>query len=316
LFGTDYEKLRTCKRVGLFDSGVGGLTVLHELAKLKTVHLASGSGKGNGGYLPRQFIYLGDTARCPYGDRSPKEIVSFVTEIVAWFMNVGVDGIVVACNTSASVALESVRELSTVPVFDLITPTAGYVAKLGRKVAVMATAATAKSRAFSKAIYRLAPDLEVLDIPCPDLVPIVESGRISHAETIATLANYANVLMREKAEVLVWGCTHFPFLAEPLAKLIATEILMVDPAKVLLGILEPKADQRVGEEDGRVDCAIYVTGDPANFTRTASVCLGYVPGTVHGITIDELVGLRIAEKNSVKEKRSAGEGSSAISACK
>lgn len=292
-----YKRLSECRRIGLLDSGVGGLTVLSKLKRLL--------GKGS---LPstteRQFIYLGDTARCPYGNREPDELVRFVTEIVGWLTNQGVDGIVLACNTSASVALEVATAIAGVPVFDLIGPTADYVAQLGGKVVNLATAATAKSRSFSKAIHKVAPDLEVLDIGCPELVPIIERAEIFLPSTVDVLRKYADLISDERAEIVVWGCTHFPFLKESFTELLPKGIIMIDPADVLCGALTNDVrgeDIVAGRSHTDSQCTIYVTGDCVEFGRTATSLLGYIPGTICSITTDELVASPEASESSPDE---------------
>ncbi|PWT97935.1 MAG: glutamate racemase [Candidatus Melainabacteria bacterium] len=280
---TDYKQLKNCRRIGLFDSGVGGLTVLDKLNRL------SSDEDGNGA-TAREFVYLGDTARCPYGDRSPGEIVSFMSEIVSWLVSKNVDGIVVACNTSASVALDSARRQVAVPIFDLIAPTAEYVGKLGRKVGVMATTATVKAKAFSKAIHQVNANVDVVEIACPDLVPVIERGEAGLDSTSVLLEKYARTLSKEKVEVLVWGCTHFPFLSQSFSRVLEHQLVVIDPAKLLLN-LEPGQDN-IPAPDTLVDSkhSIYVTGDPFDFARSAGICLGYSLDTVNGITVDELSG--------------------------
>jgi glutamate racemase len=298
--------LNTSRRIGLFDSGVGGLTVLDKLKHLSSTISTPGlSDLDEAG--ERHFVYLGDTARCPYGNRSPAEIITFVTEITGWLKGKGVDAVVVACNTSASLALETAQQIAEIPVFDLIAPTAEYVARIGRKVGVMATKATSRSEAFSRAIHKVAADVKVVEIPCPDLVPIIEAGEILSDKTTTVLSSYAQLLIREEVEVLVWGCTHFPFLQDAFRGLVSKELVFVDPAEVLCGLLGTREETLV-EGKSKSQCQIYVTGDPAEFARTARACLGYLPGTITGITLDEVISANIADE--VQFKRSAkAEGS-------
>lgn len=303
-----YQELKNCRRIGLFDSGLGGLTVLDKLKKLSSSPSANGSSTRF-----KEFIYLGDTARCPYGNRPASEIVTFITEIVGWLESQNVDGIVVACNTSASVGLHTTHRLSTVPIFDLITPTANYVGMLGRKVAVMATAATVRAKAFSKAIRLVNPDMDVVEIACPDLVPIIEQGKIYEQATTAVLEKYAKLLDEAKAEVLVWGCTHFPFLTEPFTKLLKREIVMVDPADILCGFQSADRENTAAASDASSNCAIYVTGDPFDFARTAKICLGYSLDTVAGIKVEEVIGPIVSGAVQL-EKTEATESSPVVPA--
>ena len=292
------EQLKNCRRIGLFDSGVGGLTVLDKLIRL------SSSEPANGSISPSQlqeFVYLADTARCPYGNRPSSDIETFIVEIMNWLVAKNVDGIVVACNTSASVALEATRHLCPVPIFDLIVPTAQYVASLGRRVGVMATTATVRAQAFAKAIHAVDPEIEVVEIACPDLVPVIERGEIRTDSTLALLKKYAQTLSKEKVEVLIWGCTHFPFLSEPFETLLERKLILVDPAQVLVGHSELR-EIEVGQPEFKH--AVYVTGDPFEFARTASICLGYSLDTVNGITTEELIGAAANAKAQPKKAES------------
>jgi len=284
------EGLDKALKIGLFDSGVGGLSVFNALTRLP---------------FPRrpEFIYVGDTARCPYGDRKPEEIQQFVAEIVSYLTSHDVDAVVMACNTSAACARQVADTTALAPVFDLIQPTAEYLANAGVKVGVMATASTVRSGAFARAIQKQNPGVEVVQVACPELVPIVEGGRIDHPSTKDVLRRYASALTRERVGAIVLGCTHYPFIAETLQELLPKEIRLVDPAKVLaqslvrrkLLTLSPEAQAKVkpfaslgrwSEDVG--SCSMVVTGPPEVFAQTVQRCLGYIPGTISGITVEEL----------------------------
>jgi glutamate racemase len=280
----DYSSLRACKKIGLFDSGLGGLSVLRRLADLPR----TGPTPVQPPTKSRQFLYLGDTARCPYGDRTPAEIGAFVSGIINWLTTSGAESIVMACNTSASVTLESARRLTNVPIVDLISPSAQYVASLGKKTGVIATSATVKSKAFSKAIHANEPDLEVVEIACPDLVPLIESGKALDPASTSAVQNYVDKLVKEKVEVLVLGCTHFPFLMPILQKLVDGRMQIVDPAQILADLVfggEPASRESAGDS-----VQICVTGDLLNFARTSEICLGYDLGTIYSVGLAEVVG--------------------------
>jgi glutamate racemase len=290
LLNPQYQSLRTCKKIGLFDSGVGGLSVLRHLAHLPGLLSEESKELACVGTRARQFLYLGDTARCPYGDRSPTEIATFVSGIVNWLTANGAEAIVVACNTSAAVSLDVARRSTVVPVYDLISPTAQFVADLGRKTGVMATTATAKSRAFSKAIHQRSPGLDVVELSCPDLVPIIESGNGQAAQTEGILQSYVERLLKERVEVLILGCTHFPFLSPVLQRLVDDRMLIVDPAQVLAELVYSQSPAISTSEGGQDGCTVYVTGDLINFARTAELCLKYDIGTIYSVGAEEVVG--------------------------
>jgi glutamate racemase len=286
----DYSSLRACKKIGLFDSGVGGLSVLRRLADQPK----SGPDRLQSPTKSRHFLYLGDTARCPYGDRTPAEITMFVTGIINWLTASGADSIVMACNTSASLTLDLARRLTNVPIIDLISPTAQYVSNLGQKTGVMATSVTVRSKAFSKAIHASEPNLEVLEIACPDLVPLIESGKALDPSTESVVQNYVEKLVKEKVEVLVLGCTHFPFLLPILEKLIDGRMRILDPAQIL-------ADLVFGGEPangGGDTLQICVTGDLLDFARTSEICLGYDLGTIYSVGLAEVVGTTVPDSVS------------------
>ena len=130
-----------------------------------------------------EFVYLGDTARCPYGNRQPAEIHEFIRQIVAFLAAKHVDHVVMACNTSAALGVDQARQVSPVPVHDLISPTAKFAAANYRRIGVMATQATVNSRAFANRIEYLAPEAQVLEIACPKLVPLGEAGEVYGTST-------------------------------------------------------------------------------------------------------------------------------------
>lgn len=264
--------------IGLFDSGVGGLSVLRKM-------------EAAAGQLPwaqhYKFIYLGDTARCPYGNRKPREIQAFAGQISDWLVSQGANAIVMACNTSAALAHEQTVSRASVPVYDLITPTADFIAKSGLNTAVLATTSTVRSQAFSKAIHKRNASLTTTEIACPDLVPLIEQGLIHHQSTKDLLQGYLHSLSGKDIQGLVFGCTHYPFLQDLIKELLPPHVLLIDPAEQLVNSLLPATpvSKTVAASSSR---SLYVTGEPATFADTAEICLGEHPGTIYGITTDEL----------------------------
>ncbi|MBP9092758.1 glutamate racemase [bacterium] len=300
---------RTTKRIGLFDSGVGGLSVLRHL-----VTVTQGEGL--------EFVYLGDAARCPYGNRAKLEIATFVDEIVSWLTSFQLDSIVMACNTSAAVAkdaaLQAASFLPSLKVFDLIEPTAEWlVANPPKAIGVMSTINTANSQAFSNALISKGYQGSVQELGCPTLVPLIESGRLGEADCEAALRLALTEYLKLLAGVdaLVLGCTHFPFVADRIESLVSSELKelfpdglkLIDPAHALayqlLGHDAPPlavpvtdsssdstSDLPAGSvNDYRTDAfRFFTTGNVTDFAIAASLCLGAEIGMVQKLEVAEL----------------------------
>ncbi|MCW5823511.1 MAG: glutamate racemase [Cyanobacteria bacterium TGS_CYA1] len=234
------------KRIGLFDSGLGGLSVLKQLLMLPEPSDKSDemvllnddnnpSSQKKQNYIKKEYVYFADTARCPYGGRSQSEIHEFVKQIVDWLFRNDVDLVIMACNTSAALVEPSMRGEFPLPMIDLLHST-GDIVRMNRykRVGVMSTLATAKTKAFSQAITRKEPSAQVFELACPDLVPLVEGNKAKSREAVEALNPYAKELIAHNVEAIIYGCTHFPFLHESmrrcLTELNATSIEMIDPA--------------------------------------------------------------------------------------
>ena len=285
------EILRNSKRIGLFDSGVGGLSVLKKLQGY-----AASTGRDI------EFVYVGDTARCPYGNRTAEEIRLFVEEIVLWLNQQKVDAVIMACNTSAALALPYAKLASSVPVIDLIGPTASYISTVATRIGVMATAPTVRSKAFGRAISCLNPQAEVTEIGCPDLVPIIESGNIDAPGTEQVLLKYVDALKAARVEAIILGCTHFPFLRKHIQKLAGQEIKIIDPAESLtaesIGVLKkfisetsPCLETEELAPDMSFNTRFHVTGAIEQFSLAAGVCLGQPITPIHALSLNELASV-------------------------
>ena len=261
-------------RIGVFDSGVGGLTVLRELYR----------------QLPHESIlYFGDTARLPYGERSPAEILQFVREIIAWMMQQNVKAILMACNTSSALALETVRSEFPIPILGLILPGARAAVQRGRRIGVISTPATAKSHAYRDAIQEIDATAQVWEVGCPEFVPLIEQNRIQSPQLRRAAKAYLQVLMDQQIDTLVYGCTHYPHLAPVLRSLLPASVQLVDPAVhlvaaaarelELLGLRSPQFP---------VSTRFCVSGAPEPFAQLSSQWLGFTPVVEH-IALPELM---------------------------
>ncbi|MBK9142976.1 MAG: glutamate racemase [Candidatus Melainabacteria bacterium] len=288
------EHLATARRVGLFDSGLGGLSVLRSLAGVTGQE--------------REFIYIGDTLRCPYGDRSPEEIVAFVNQLTAWLELEGADAIVMACNTSAAHAASELEKRSSVPVFDLVTPTAAYLAGSGlRKVGVIATASTASSHAFANSVRRLTDRVEILETGCPLLVPVVEAGLCRGKEAVEALRVYVLDLIAAGVEAIVYGCTHYPFLEEALLEVLRThadrDIRIINPADILATSLGAEVTFGTPDYGGT---RFMTTGDAETFASIASLCLEANIDDVHNLPLPELLAAAESAPATTRARTQSG----------
>jgi glutamate racemase len=201
--------------IGIFDSGVGGLTVLRELYR----------------QLPTESVlYFGDTARLPYGTRSPEEILQFVREILLWMAQQGVKMVIMACNTSSALALEQVRAEFNFPILGLILPGAKAALKQGKRIGVIATPATVASNAYQSAILEIDPTAQVWQVGCPQFVPLIEQNRIHDPLTQSVAQTYLAPLVEQQIDTLIYGCTHYPLLAPVFRQILPATVQLVDPA--------------------------------------------------------------------------------------
>lgn len=203
--------------VGVFDSGIGGLTVVRELER----------------QLPHErIIYFGDTARVPYGPKSPETVQRYSREISDWLVDQGVKAIVVACNTATAHALPILREYLKLPVIGVVEPgaRAAMRATSSRVVGVIGTAGTIASGAYERAIHAIEPHARVVARACPLFVPLVEEGWLDREATRLIAREYLEPLAQAHVDTIVLGCTHYPLLAPLLAELAQPGVRLIDSA--------------------------------------------------------------------------------------
>jgi glutamate racemase len=251
------------QRIGIFDSGVGGLTVLRELDR----------------QLPQESIlYFADTARLPYGTRSPSEILQFVREIIAWMLEEQVKMILMACNTSSALALEAVRDQFDVPILGLILPGARAAVKQGRRIGAISTPATAASNAYRNAILEIDPTVEVWQVGCPEFVPLIEQNRLHDPYTYEVAARYLQPLIEKEIDTLIYGCTHYPHLEPILRSILSPAVQFVDPARSLVRATERELELLGLKSNGdRLPTRFSVSGSPQQFARLSQQWLGRYP---------------------------------------
>ena len=249
--------------IGIFDSGVGGLTVLYQLYR----------------QLPNESIlYFADTARLPYGTRSNDEIVYFTRQILEWMVQQGVKMVVMACNTSEALALETVRPKFNLPIMELIRPSAYAAVQQGRRIGVIATPATAASNAYQRAILEIDATVQVWQVGCPEFVPIIEQNRINDSHTTEVVRYYLTPLLNHRIDTLVYGCTHYPHLAPVLRSLLPSTVKLVDPAVHVVAAAAQKLDLLgLRNTYAPQPTRFCVSGCPQQFAQSSLQWLGCTP---------------------------------------
>ncbi len=265
--------------VGVFDSGVGGLTVAREIMR----------------QLPgERIIYFGDTARVPYGSKSKDTIVRYSRQIIRFLRTKGVKAIVIACNTASAYALEAVSAESDIPIIGVIDAGARTAVSATRngKIGVIGTEGTIGSGIYTEVMKKLRPDIEVVGKPCPLFVPLVEEGLLHDSVTDEIASRYLSVLKGKYIDTLVLGCTHYPLLRSTLQRLMGDEVTLVNPAYEtaleLRELLEKKGLSRgaAAPEDGE-KYQFYVSDLAEKFTDFATSILPEEVKETKKINIEE-----------------------------
>lgn len=251
------------QRIGVFDSGVGGLTVLRELYR----------------QLPNESIlYFADTARLPYGTRSSSEILQFCFEILNWMVQQQVKMVVLACNTSDALALEALRREFNLPILGLILPGARAAVQQGRRIGVIATPATAASNAYRRAITEIEATTQVWQVGCPEFVPLVEQDRVYDPYTAEVAQQYLDPLLKQRIDTLIYGCTHYPHLAPVLRQILPPQVKIVDPAEHVVAATAQELDlMGLKNTTAPLPTRFCVSGCPQQFAKLSLKWLGCTP---------------------------------------
>jgi glutamate racemase len=248
--------------VGIFDSGLGGLTVARAIRER----------------MPAEsIIYYGDTARVPYGPKSRDTILQFTREAEQFFREHQVKCIVIACNTASALALPTIRGEIDIPVIGVIDPgaAAAVAATTTKKIGVIGTNATIHSDAYTQAIHRLDEEVTVYAQPCPLFVPLVEEGWCDRPATTLVIEEYLSPLKQANIDTLVLGCTHYPLLTEQIGAFMGSGTILVDSASTCAAELEYLLTEQSlasGNHDGTE--VFFVTDAAARFTELGTRFLG------------------------------------------
>jgi glutamate racemase len=248
--------------IGVFDSGIGGLTVAAALREL----------------LPGENIfYIGDTARVPYGGKSQQTIERYAVEITGLLLAENAKMIVVACNSASALAIPRLEEMLKVPVIGVIIPGAKAAIHASRngRIGVIGTRATIFSRAYERAIRELSPGTEVISQACPMLVPLIEEGWLDDAITDQVIRRYLEKLVREDIDTLVLGCTHYPLLSAALKKFTGPDICLVDSARnCAIAVKELLKKEKIAAPAGHLGrLQVALTDKSEGFLRIAEQAL-------------------------------------------
>lgn len=260
--------------IGIFDSGIGGLTVAKELYRV----------------MPGvSTIYVGDTARVPYGNRSRETVIRFSRQIVDFLIGKNVQAIVAACSTASSLALDTIRNEVKIPVIGVIEPTAELAAKTTKngRIGIIGTTGTINSHAFEKQLISLNPDLFLTSKACPLFVPLIEEGMTEGPIVDQVIDYYLRGFKKERLDTLVLGCTHYPLIFKAIDKYFDHKVQLVNPGVALAQM----ADELSGETDDGLVAKhhYYVSDDPEKFALQAERFLGQtvLPNQVDKVTFGD-----------------------------
>ena len=239
--------------------------------------------------LPKEdFIYFGDTAHVPYGNKSEAQLMQYAHDIMAYFMKKNVKAVLVACGTHSSVTLPKIQAEYPIPMVGMVRAGARAACQStsSKRVGVLATQATVNSHAYRQAIQDIIPDCKVFEVACPLFVPLVEAGILTGEEPTAAAKQYLTPLLGEHIDTLVLGCTHYPFLQGILTDLIG-EVTLLDPAveavKELKAILNSRDLLKNVEDQSHAE--FLVSGDNTSFYRVGTRLLGKVINEVKSVTL-------------------------------
>ncbi len=249
--------------IGIFDSGVGGLTVAKEImSRLKN----------------EEVVYFGDTARLPYGSKSKETITKFSFQDVRFLLSKNVKAVIIACNTASANSFEAIKEKFDIPVFGVVSPGAAAAARATKngRIGVIATTGTVKSGAYEKAIHNIDSGLNVISKACPLFVPLVEEGWADDEITYLTARKYISSLIDDGVDTIVMGCTHYPLLYKCLKKVAGDSVLLVNPAEETTKAVEEFLDgnDMFREGGGAPSHSFFVSDSTDMFEKICLDALG------------------------------------------
>jgi len=259
--------------IGMFDSGVGGLSVVREIIK----------------QLPQEsLIYFGDTAHVPYGSKKVEELITFADQITEFLIEKGAKIIVVACNTSSAVSLRYLAKKYSIPIIGVITPSIDTAIRSSKKnkIGVIATETTISSEVHKKLLLARKQNLEIFPQACPKFVPLVEKGEVDGDKAYVAAREYLFPLKEKGIDTLILGCTHYPFLEKVISEVMGPEVTIIDPASETALQTKKNLTKINGLYDGkRVSYEFWVSGNPESFLLTGQKFIGNTLQKVKKVTL-------------------------------
>jgi glutamate racemase len=263
--------------IGVFDSGIGGLSVVKRISA----------------YLPcEDIIYFGDTARVPYGTKSNETVIEYAKQDAQFLIKRNVKLIIVACNTVSSVAIDILRKTYKIPIIGMIEPGSAMAAQItkNKKIGVIGTNTTINNKAYSKELLKIDPTLEVYEKACPLFVPLAEEGWINHKATTLIAKEYLTELKEKGIDTLILGCTHYPLLADIIQKVMGNKVTLIDSGqaatKVVDNYLAGRGLKTPINQEGRHE--YYVSDLPEKFKNVAEMFLGKKINNIYKVDPEEL----------------------------
>lgn len=263
------------KPIGVFDSGIGGLTVVRALMQR----------------LPHEnIIYFGDTARVPYGPKSSQVVREYAAQDTDFLLSQNVKMIVIACNTVSSVALDVVQKRAKMPVVGVIQPGSenAIIATKNKRIGVVGTLTTILSNAYTNTIRQLDSSIEVFSKPCPLFVPLAEEGFIEHPATEFIAKEYLFELKLKKIDTLILGCTHYPMLEDVIQKAVGETVLLIDSGKCAASAVERILDEQDLRNSSKLKANVqfFVSDLPHKFLEIGELFLGQKMGVVKKVHVE------------------------------
>lgn len=248
--------------IGVIDSGVGGLTVLYELIK----------------QLPNEnYVYIGDTLRCPYGAKSKEQVKKYVFEIVDYLLDKNIKCLVIACNTATAYTIKELKEKLSIPVIGVIKPGARAAIKSTRNnnIGVIGTVGTINSHAYTKVLKSIAPSVNVYSLACPKFVPMIEKGTIKGKEAEQQIYSSLQPFFATEIDTLILGCTHYPIIKDTIQSVLGSEIKIVssaeETARELKEILDNINIFENPSNNNHSNIDLYTTGDLKSFIKLTNL---------------------------------------------